>query len=68
MIWSALAGNRKRVLREPGEAVASFTEHSVFDYENELGVAVSCIFGMKKTVYDDEDFGTIVIATNASAG
>jgi hypothetical protein len=40
----------------------------VFDYEQELGVAVSCIFGMKKTVYDSVDFSTIVISTSAVAG
>jgi len=37
----------------------------VFDYENELGVAGSLIFGMKKGRYNGEDFGSIVISTYA---
>ncbi len=35
----------------------------LFDYENQLGVAAGSIFGMKKTVYNAQDFATIVMST-----
>lgn len=35
------------------------------DYDRELGVRASFIGGCKKTVYNSEDYGTIVIATHA---
>jgi len=38
-----------------------------FDYGNQLGVAAGLIFGMKKTVFNSKDFGTIVMATSAAA-
>jgi len=38
-----------------------------FDYGNQLGVAAGMIFGMKKTVFNSKDFGTIVMATSAAA-
>lgn len=38
----------------------------LFDYQRELGVAAKTVFGFKKTVFDGEDFGTIVISTFAS--
>lgn len=38
----------------------------LFDYENELGVAASNIFGMKKTRYNGEDYGTITVTTYAA--
>ena len=34
----------------------------LFDYENQLGVAAGMIFGLKKTVYNGVDFGTIVLS------
>lgn len=34
-----------------------------FDYENELGVAAGMIWGLKKTVFNGIDFGTIVAQT-----
>ena len=39
----------------------------LFDYENELGVSVGCIFGMKKTVFNSMDFADIVLSTYAAA-
>lgn len=37
----------------------------LFDYGNQLGVAAGMIFGMKKLVYNNLDFGTIVVSTHA---
>jgi hypothetical protein len=39
----------------------------LFDYENQLGVSAGLIFGMKKTQFNSEDFGTIVVPTYAAA-
>lgn len=38
----------------------------MFDYDRELGVRASSIFGIKKTVYNSEDYGTIVLSTYAA--
>lgn len=38
----------------------------LFDYERELGVRTSFIGGMKKTVYNSVDYGTIVLASYAA--
>ena len=35
----------------------------LFDYENQLGVSASLIWGLKKTVFNSIDFGTIVVQT-----
>ena len=35
----------------------------LFDYENQLGVSAAMIWGLKKSVYNSIDFGTIVIPT-----
>lgn len=43
-----------------------WNEH-LFDYKNRLGVEAGCIFGMKKTIYNAVDFGTIVVPTYAAA-
>lgn len=34
----------------------------LFDYENQLGVAAGMIYGIKKTVFNSVDFGTIVLS------
>lgn len=39
----------------------------LFDYQRELGVSVQTIMGMKKTVFDSVDFGSIVVSTYAAA-
>lgn len=38
----------------------------MFDYDRELGVRTSFIAGMKKTVYNSVDYGTIVLASYAA--
>lgn len=35
----------------------------LFDYKNQLGVSAGMIWGMKKTVFNSADFGTIVVPT-----
>ena len=37
------------------------------DYGNENGIAVGNIFGMKKTIFNSKDYGTIVISSYAAA-
>jgi N4-gp56 family major capsid protein len=37
------------------------------DYGNENGIAVGSIFGMKKTVFNSDDYATIVISSYAAA-
>ena len=37
----------------------------LFDYENQLGVSAACIWGLKKSVFNSIDFGTIVAQTYA---
>lgn len=39
----------------------------LFDYGNQLGVSAGMIFGCKKTVFNSQDFATVVIATYAAA-
>jgi N4-gp56 family major capsid protein len=50
--------------RDDGPNRMNWTEE-LFDYENQLGVAAGCIYGMKKTVYNSTDFATIVLSTYA---
>lgn len=37
----------------------------LFDFGNQLGVSAGMIFGMKKTVFNSQDFGTIVLSSYA---
>ncbi|WP_050384576.1 N4-gp56 family major capsid protein [Bradyrhizobium pachyrhizi] len=37
----------------------------LFDYERELGVSAQTVWGIKKSVYNAQDFGTIVVPTYA---
>lgn len=39
----------------------------LFDYQNQLGVSAGMIFGLKKTVFNSTDFGTLVISTYGAA-
>lgn len=39
----------------------------LFDYERELGVSTQTVYGMKKSVFNSQDFGTIVATTYAVA-
>jgi N4-gp56 family major capsid protein len=43
------------------------TVEKTFDYDRELGIAAKTIMGMKKTVFDSTDFGTVVVSTYAAA-
>lgn len=38
----------------------------LFDYKNQLGVSAGCIFGMKKTTFNNKDFSTIVVSSYAT--
>jgi N4-gp56 family major capsid protein len=40
-------------------------DEETFDFGNQFGVAVGLIGGMKKTRFDNQDFGTIVVPTYA---
>lgn len=39
----------------------------LFDYQNQLGVSAGMIAGLKKTQFNSEDFGTIVVSSYATA-
>ncbi len=39
----------------------------LFDYERELGVSTQTVYGMKKSIFNSQDFGTIVATTYAVA-
>jgi N4-gp56 family major capsid protein len=39
----------------------------LFDYQRELGVSVQTVLGMKKAVFNSQDFGCIVVSTYAAA-
>lgn len=51
--------------REAGKNTYSWKEE-LFDYGNSLGVAAGAIHGMKKTQFNSEDFGTIVVSSYAA--
>lgn len=42
-------------------------EEELFDYGNQLGVSAGMIFGVKKSVFNSVDFGTIVLSGYAPA-
>jgi N4-gp56 family major capsid protein len=42
------------------------TVEELFDYQREFGVSAQTILGMKKTVFNGADFGTIVVSTYAA--
>lgn len=41
-------------------------KEETFDYGRRLGVSVQCVWGMKKTVFNSVDYGTIVLPTLAT--
>lgn len=51
---------------EDTDLAARWTEKN-FDYENQLGIAGSIIWGMKKSVFNSTDFATHVLTTYAVA-
>lgn len=68
---------RRAILLGAQACVASFgmkftpekydMREELFDYQRELGVSVHTVFGLKKTVFNSVDFGTIVVSTYAAA-
>jgi len=51
-----------------GSSFESMSWHEeLFDYGNQLGVKAGAIFGVKKTVFNSVDFGTIIMPTYAAA-
>lgn len=67
---------RRAVLLGAQSAVAAFglktapnkykMVEELFDYQRELGVSVQTVIGMKKTVFNSSDFGTVVVSTYAA--
>jgi N4-gp56 family major capsid protein len=53
--------------REFAEGVNYKWVEQLFDYERELGVSSQTIWGVKKAVFNGQDFGTIVATTYAVA-
>ncbi len=53
--------------KEFAEGVNYKWVEELFDYERELGVSAQTIWGVKKTVFNAQDFGTIVATTFAVA-
>lgn len=74
---SKVTNARRAVLLGAQSAVCSFgmkftpekydMREELFDYQRELGVSVHTVFGMKKTVFNSVDFGTVVVSTYAAA-
>lgn len=54
--------------QETPASAESFTwTEELFDYGNQLGVSVGGIFGVKKTRFNSQDFGTIVLSSFSPA-
>jgi len=74
---AAVASTRRAVLCGANAAHIGFgKDHSMsnwkwvekfFDYDNQLGVSAGFVGGMKKSVWNSTDFGTIVCSTYAAA-
>lgn len=74
---AAQTSTRRAVLCGAQSAVMGFGQgHSfkefdwyeeLFDYGNQLGVKAGCIGGLKKSIYNSVDFGTITVSTYAVA-
>src|SRR5262247_158673 len=75
---AAVTTARRAVLCGAQAAVAAFGQghdqnsydwfEQLFDYGNKLGVKAGCISGLKKSVYNSVDFGTVVMSSKATAG
>jgi len=60
----ALCGAQAAVMATGGSDGSSVTwREELFDYGNQLGVLGGMIFGVKKTVFNSTDFGTIALST-----
>lgn len=74
---AAVSNTRRAVLCGAQSAVIAFAQGSMvdkmdwkeemFDYQNQLGIAAGSIFGIKKTVFNNADFATIVVPTYAAS-
>jgi len=74
-IPSVVANTRRAVFCGAQAAAIAFGQESgknkfswkeeYFDYENQLGIAAGCIFGMKRTIFNSKSFGSIVCSTYA---
>jgi len=49
-----------------GQTTMEWVEE-LFDYKNQLGIAAGLIGGLKKTQFNSEDYGTIVVSSYAAA-
>jgi N4-gp56 family major capsid protein len=73
---TAQANTRRAVFCGAQSAVLAYGQNNsdqemtwveeLFDYGNQLGVSAGLIFGVKKTVFNSADFGTITIPTYAA--
>ena len=75
-IPAVVSNTRRAVLCGAQAAIMAFGQGSsdkpnwfeeLFDYGNQLGVAGGMIAGLKKSVFNSIDFGTIVVSTYATA-
>lgn len=74
---TAVTAARRAVLCGAQAAICAFGQKNasgnmswheeMFDYGQELGVDSRCIFGITKTQFNSQDFGTIVMSTYAAA-
>lgn len=72
----AIASTRRAVFCGAQAAVMAYGQNNqdgemqwveqLFDYGNQLGVSAGLIFGIKKTVFNSADFGTITLPTYAA--
>lgn len=53
--------------RQTSEGLDSTWREELFDYGNQLGVAGGLIYGLKKSVFNDDDFATIAVSTYSPA-
>jgi N4-gp56 family major capsid protein len=75
---AAITTTRRAILCGAQAAVAAFGQghdknsydwfEQLFDYGNKLGVKAGCISGLKKSIYNSVDFGTVVMSSRAVSG
>jgi N4-gp56 family major capsid protein len=53
--------------KNTGEGLEATWVEELFDYKNQLGVGAGLIFGLKKSVFNSLDFGTIVVSSYSPA-
>jgi hypothetical protein len=54
-------------MQQPERAVRELASPGEHQDENQLGVSAGLIWGLKKSVFNSQDFGTIVLSTYAAA-